>query len=56
MPYSIVAQAQRMLAVRSSGDPSLLLNPVRAEVRAMDAEQPLGRPITLGEVTALRQD
>jgi putative ABC transport system permease protein len=50
MPYSIVGQAQRMLAVRSSGDPSLLLNPVRAEVRAMDAEQPLGRPITLGEV------
>jgi predicted permease len=50
IPYSIVGQAQRMLAVRSSGDPSLLLNPVRAEVRAMDAEQPLGRSITLGEV------
>ena len=27
-----------------------LLNPVRAEVRAIDAEQPLGRPITLSEV------
>jgi predicted permease len=50
LPYSIVGQAQRMLAVRSSVDPSLLLNPVRAEVRAMDAEQPLGRPITLSEV------
>jgi putative ABC transport system permease protein len=50
MPYSIVAQAQRTLAVRSAGDPNLLLNPVRAAVRAMDAEQPLGRPITLSEI------
>jgi putative ABC transport system permease protein len=50
MPYSIIAQPQRTLAVRSSGDPNLLLNPVRAEVRAMDAEQPLGRPITLSEL------
>jgi len=50
MPYSVIAPLQRTLAVRSAGDPNLLLNPVRAEVRAMDAEQPLGRPITLAEV------
>jgi putative ABC transport system permease protein len=50
MPYSIVAQFQRTLAVRSKGDPNLLLNPVRAQVRAMDADQPLGRPITLSEI------
>jgi predicted permease len=50
MPYSVIAPLQRTLAVRSGGDPNLLLNPVRAEVRAMDAEQPLGRPITLAEV------
>ena len=49
-PYSIVAPLQRTLAVRSSGDPNLLLNPVRAEVRAMDPDQPLGRPITLSEL------
>ena len=30
-----------------AGDPNLLLNPVRAAVRRMDPEQPLGRPITL---------
>ena len=30
-PYSIVAPLQRTLAVRSSGDPNLLLNPVRAQ-------------------------
>lgn len=50
MPYSIIAPIQRALAVRTSGDPNLLLNPVRAQVRAMDAEQPLGRPITLAEI------
>ena len=50
IPYSIVGQAQRILAVRSAGNPNLLLNPVRAEVRAMDAEQPLGRSITLSEI------
>ena len=36
--------------MRTAGDPNLLLNPIRAQVRAMDAEQPLGRPITLSEV------
>jgi putative ABC transport system permease protein len=50
MPYSVLAQVQRILAVRSAGDPKLLLNPVRAQVRAMDADQPLGRPITLREI------
>ena len=50
MPYSIVAQTQRTLAVRSAADPNLLLNPIRAAVRAMDAEQPLNRPITMREI------
>ena len=50
MPYSILAPLQRTLAVRTTGDPNLLLNPIRAQVRAMDAEQPLGRPITISEL------
>jgi putative ABC transport system permease protein len=50
IPYSIVAPVQRTLAVRSAGDPTQLLNPVRAQVRAMDADQPIGRPVTLGEI------
>ena len=50
VPYTIVATLNRTLAVRTAGDPNLLLNPVRAELRAMDAEQPLGRAITLGEI------
>jgi putative ABC transport system permease protein len=50
LPYSLAAPAQRMLVLRTAGDPNLLLNPVRAQVREMDADQPLGRPITLAEV------
>jgi len=50
LPYSILAPVQRMLAVRTAGDPNLLLNPIRTQVREMDADQPLGRPITVSEV------
>jgi len=50
MPYSVIAAPQRTLAVRTGGDPNLLLNPIRALVRDMDADQPLGRPFTLAEV------
>jgi putative ABC transport system permease protein len=49
LPFSIIAPLQRPLALRTSGDPNLLLNPVRAQVRAMDPDQPLGRPITLSD-------
>jgi putative ABC transport system permease protein len=51
LPYTILGNAQFALAVRNvSGDPTALLNPIRAEVRAIDAEQPLGRPITVREI------
>jgi putative ABC transport system permease protein len=51
LPYSILGAPQVLLAVRSAaGDPAQLLNPIRAQVRALDAEQPLGRPIPLSEV------
>jgi putative ABC transport system permease protein len=50
MPYSVIAQMQRTLAVRTTGDPNLLLNPVRAQVRAMDPDQPLGRPLMLSDL------
>jgi putative ABC transport system permease protein len=50
IPYSVIAPVQRTLAVRTFGDPNLVLNPVRAQVRAMDADQPLGRPITISEL------
>ena len=50
IPFTIVATLSRTLAVRTAGDPNLLLNPLRAELRAMDPDQPLGRPITLDEI------
>jgi predicted permease len=50
MPYSVGAPLQRTLALRAAADPLLLLNPLRAEVRELDPEQPLARPITLEEV------
>ena len=50
MPYTIIAPLSRPLAIRTSGDPNLALNPIRAELRAMDPEQPLGRPITMSEI------
>jgi predicted permease len=54
LPYTVIAAAQRTLALRSAGDPNLQLNPVRALVRELDADQPLGRPFTLTD--ALGQD
>jgi putative ABC transport system permease protein len=47
MPYTVYAPPQRMIALRTDGDPNLLLNPLRAQVREIDTEQPLGAPITL---------
>src|SRR6202011_242060 len=35
---------------RTRGDPMLLLNAVRQQVRAIDKDQPLNRPITLQDV------
>ncbi len=51
VPYTLVAPPGRMLAVRTrSSQPMLLLNAVRAQLRAVDKDQPLSRPITLEEV------
>jgi predicted permease len=50
VPYTIVAPLQRVLSVRTAGEPTFLLNPLRAQLRAMDPDQPLGRPFTLTEI------
>jgi predicted permease len=52
IPYTLVAPPQRTLAVRTAGDPMLLLGPLRQQVRTMDSQQPLGRPSTLDEALA----
>ena len=52
IPFSVVAPLQRTLSVRTAGDPLLVLNSLRGQVREMDGEQPLGRPFTLDEILA----
>jgi putative ABC transport system permease protein len=50
VPYTLVAPPARVLALRTSGDPLLLLNSLRRTVQEMNRELPLGKPITIEEV------
>jgi predicted permease len=50
LPYTTAAPLSRLLALRVAGDPVAMLNPLRAAVREIDPEQPLGRPITGEEI------
>jgi predicted permease len=49
VPYTLVAPTGRTLAVRAHGDPMQLLNSVREQVRQLDEDLPVGRPITMEE-------
>jgi putative ABC transport system permease protein len=51
VPYTVIAPPGRTLALRAqSGNPMALLNAVREQVRQLDKELPLGRPITMEEI------
>ena len=50
VPYTLVAPPGRQLAVRTYGDPMLILNAVRAKLRGMDRNLPLVRPMTIDEI------
>src|SRR5262249_62005526 len=51
LPYTAVAPPFRTLAVRSYGsNPAALLNAVREQLRQLDPDLPLGRPITIEEI------
>jgi len=50
LPYTLVAPTGRTLALRARSNPMALLNAVREEVRQLDSELPLSRPITMTEV------
>jgi putative ABC transport system permease protein len=50
VPYTCVAPPGRVLAVRTRGNPMLLLNAVRRQVSALDKDQPVSRPITLQDI------
>jgi putative ABC transport system permease protein len=49
-PYTLVSSQRYTLVVRTRSEPMALLNSVRAEVRAIDPEQPLARVLTLEDV------
>jgi putative ABC transport system permease protein len=50
VPYTLIAPPTRVLAVRTFGDPMAILKAVRAQVKKMDSNLPLGRPFTVGEI------
>jgi len=50
LPYTLLAPAERTLAVRTYGEPGALLNAVRLEVHNLDKDVPIGRAMTLEEV------
>jgi putative ABC transport system permease protein len=52
IPFTLIAPQQRTLALRTAADPALALGSLRQQVREMDSQQPLGRPITLDQVLA----
>jgi putative ABC transport system permease protein len=50
VPYTLVAPPNRVLAIRTAGEPMAMLNTLRVVVQQIDREVPLGRPITLEEI------
>jgi len=50
IPYTLVAPPGRTLALRTAGQPMLLLNAVRDRVRGIDKDQPLMRPLSLDDI------
>src|SRR6266540_3372610 len=54
IPYTLLAPSQRLLAVRIQGDSNSLVNALRAQVRAMDKEQPVNGPTTFDEILGFR--
>jgi len=52
IPYSLLRPPGFSLAVRTTGEPKVLANALRAQVREMDTEQPVNGPATLDESLA----
>jgi putative ABC transport system permease protein len=50
LPYTVIAPTGRTLAILTNNNPAALLNGLREEVRQLDSEVPLGRPITMTEI------
>ncbi len=50
LPYTLVAPAQRTLAIRTAAPPALIVGGVRAHVAEIDPAQPVARTLTLDEI------
>jgi putative ABC transport system permease protein len=50
VPYTLKALRKRALLIRTEVEPSTLVNAVRAELRTLDKEQPMSRPMTSDEI------
>jgi len=50
LPYADLATPFAGLAVRTSTDPTTLVSAIRAEIRAVDPDQPVGRVQTMEEI------
>ncbi|HXJ41248.1 MAG TPA: ABC transporter permease [Bryobacteraceae bacterium] len=50
VPFTLVAPPNRVLAVRTVGEPMAILNTLRRTVQELDKQLPLSRPISLDEV------
>jgi predicted permease len=49
VPYTVIAPTGRMLAIRTRGEPMQLVNAVREQLRQVDKDIPLNRPLTMEE-------
>jgi putative ABC transport system permease protein len=56
LPYTVLAPPGRTLAIRAHGDPLRLLNAVREQVRQLDRDLPVTRPITMTEVVGFQSE
>ena len=50
VPYTLLAPPSRVLAVRTAGEPSAMLNAVRLQIHRLDNELPLGKALTIQQV------
>jgi putative ABC transport system permease protein len=54
IPYTLMAPPGRGLAIRTQGDPRLLVNGLRLAVAELDSEQPLGNVLSFEEILGFR--
>jgi putative ABC transport system permease protein len=52
VPFTLLAPPQRTLTVRGQGEPTALLNALRAQLRQMAPDLPLNSPRTFQEIVA----